>query len=162
MMRLISRCRCIIWRTSRRIQALPYRSFWPTRARRWRWNDGDDGSAGVYDPRNQINVTKDARQAAEIYRDPARKRRSKLDKLDEAAAGIAAGQFAPRPEERRCAACAFCYVCPSDPDSVPFDPAHRDKRQSTDRRELLIFLCHPRQSDWWRPTYRPFSAFVRH
>ncbi|HEX5156438.1 MAG TPA: ATP-dependent helicase [Ktedonobacterales bacterium] len=76
---------------------------------------------GSYDPRHQHDVTDEARKVAERYLDANRKSRSKLDKLDEAAMGIVAGAFAPRPEERRCAACAYCYVCPSDPESV--DPS---------------------------------------
>ena len=85
-------------------------------------DDSDDSdervgaSAGAYDPRNQEDVTDDARKAAEKYRDATRKRRSALDKLDEAARGILAGQFAPRPDDRRCPTCPFCYVCPADPD----------------------------------------------
>lgn len=76
-------------------------------------------SAGAYDPRNQVNVTLEARKAADRYREAPRRQRSKLDKLDEAAMGIRAGQFAPKPEERRCAACAYCYICPADPDDDP-------------------------------------------
>ncbi len=79
-------------------------------------------SADSYDPRHQRDVTDEARKAAERYLDPERKSRSKLDKLDEAARGIVAGAFAPRPNERRCAACAFCYVCPSDPESADPSP----------------------------------------
>jgi superfamily I DNA/RNA helicase/Zn-dependent peptidase ImmA (M78 family) len=79
-------------------------------------------SAGSYDPRHQHDVTDEARKAAERYLDANRKGRSKLDKLDEAAMGIVAGAFAPRPEERRCAACAYCYVCPSDPESAEPSP----------------------------------------
>ena len=81
--------------------------------------DGGETSAGAYDPRNQVNVTLEAHKAAEKYRDTSRKQRSKLDKLDEAGMGILAGQFAPKPEERRCAACAYCYICPADPDDDP-------------------------------------------
>lgn len=62
------------------------------------------------------DVTESARRDAEKYLKPDRKQRSKLDKLDEAALRIAAAQFDPRPEEHRCAACAYCYVCPADPD----------------------------------------------
>ncbi|HEX5548776.1 MAG TPA: 3'-5' exonuclease, partial [Ktedonobacterales bacterium] len=79
-------------------------------------------SAGSYDPRQQHDVTDEARKAAERYLDASRKSRSKLDKLDEAAMGIVAGAFAPHPEERRCAACAYCYVCPSDPENVDPSP----------------------------------------
>jgi ATP-dependent DNA helicase UvrD/PcrA len=82
----------------------------------------EDGAIGAYDPRNQVDVTEAACKDAEIYRNATRKRRSKLDKLDEAAMGIVAGEFAPRPDERRCAACAFCYVCPSDPESATLSP----------------------------------------
>ncbi|HKT40343.1 MAG TPA: PD-(D/E)XK nuclease family protein, partial [Ktedonobacterales bacterium] len=78
--------------------------------------------ADSYDPRHQHDVTEEARKAARRYLDPMRKGRSKLDKLDKAAMGIVAGAFAPRPEERRCAACAFCYVCPSDPESADLIP----------------------------------------
>ena len=87
----------------------------------------DDASADSVDsansdgPQHQQDVTDEARKVAERYLDPVRKSRSKLDKLDEAAMGIVAGAFAPRPEERRCAACAYCYVCPSDSESA--DPS---------------------------------------
>ncbi|HEV2235242.1 MAG TPA: 3'-5' exonuclease, partial [Ktedonobacterales bacterium] len=60
------------------------------------------------------DVTADAQKDVERYLKPGRRGPSRLDKLDAAALGIAAGHFAPRPEERRCAACAFCYVCPAD------------------------------------------------
>jgi DNA helicase II / ATP-dependent DNA helicase PcrA len=70
-------------------------------------------------PRALEHVTEEARKAAERYLDPTRRSRSALDKLDEAALGIAARQFPPRPNEARCAACAYCYVCPSDPESDP-------------------------------------------
>ena len=66
-----------------------------------------------------VDVTETARKDAEKYLKPDRKQRSKLDKLDEAALGIAAGRFVPRPREQRCAACAYCYVCPADPDDAP-------------------------------------------
>jgi DNA helicase II / ATP-dependent DNA helicase PcrA len=66
-----------------------------------------------------VDVTETARKDAEKYLRPDRKQRSKLDKLDEAALGIAAGRFVPRPREQRCAACAYCYVCPADPDDAP-------------------------------------------
>jgi hypothetical protein len=69
-------------------------------------------------PGDLVDVTEIARQAAEKYLKTGRKQRSALDKLDEAAAAIAAARFAPRPEERRCAACAYCYVCPADPDEA--------------------------------------------
>jgi hypothetical protein len=63
-----------------------------------------------------VDVTENARKVAEKYMQPDRKQRSALDKLDEAAAAILAGRFAARPEERRCAACAYCHICPADPD----------------------------------------------
>jgi DNA helicase-2/ATP-dependent DNA helicase PcrA len=63
-----------------------------------------------------IDVTEDARKDAEKYLNPLRRQRAKLDKLDDAARGIAAGLFAPKPDEQRCAACAYCYVCPADPE----------------------------------------------
>ena len=81
---------------------------------------GDDNPGqptSAYDPRNQQFVTEGAEKAARKYLDPTRKARSALDKLDEAALGILAEKFAPRPEEHRCAACPFCYVCPADPES---------------------------------------------
>jgi hypothetical protein len=65
-----------------------------------------------------VDVTEIARNAAEKYSDPGRKRRSALDKLDEAAQGITAGRFPPRFGEARCAACAYYYICPADPDSA--------------------------------------------
>lgn len=79
-----------------------------------------DGTAGAGEPGpgELVDVTDSARQAAEKYLKPDRRQRSKLDKLDEAADGIAAGRFAPRPREQQCAVCAFCYVCPADPDAV--------------------------------------------
>jgi DNA helicase-2/ATP-dependent DNA helicase PcrA len=69
-----------------------------------------------------VDVTLEARKAAETYLNPLRRARSRLDKLDEAAAGIAAGLFAPRPEERRCASCAFHIICPADPEATPLSP----------------------------------------
>ena len=66
-----------------------------------------------------VDVTETARKDAEKYLKPDRKQRSKLDKLDEAALGIAGGRFVPRPREQRCATCAYCYVCPADPDDAP-------------------------------------------
>jgi superfamily I DNA/RNA helicase len=70
-------------------------------------------------PGELVDVTEIARQAAEKYLRPDRRQRSRLDKLDEAALGIAAGRFGSRPQEQRCAACAYCYVCPEDPDGAP-------------------------------------------
>lgn len=63
------------------------------------------------------DMTEKAREDAMKYLDSTRRRRSRLDKLDEAAAGIEAGIFPTRPEERRCLACPFCYICPADPDA---------------------------------------------
>ncbi len=74
-----------------------------------------DPEAGESPRGDVVDVTDVARRAAEKYEKPDRRQRSKLDKLDEAAAGIAAGLFPPRPNERRCAACPYCYVCPADP-----------------------------------------------
>jgi hypothetical protein len=68
------------------------------------------------------DVTDEARQAAEKYLKPGRRQRSALDKLDEAADGIATGRFPPRPREHACAACAYCYVCPADPDGAALPP----------------------------------------
>lgn len=68
-----------------------------------------------------VDVTSEALKAAEEYDRPGRKRRSKLDKLDEAASGIEARLFPPKPDADRCAACAFCYVCPADPEALPGD-----------------------------------------
>ncbi|MFI5273797.1 MAG: UvrD-helicase domain-containing protein [Ktedonobacterales bacterium] len=65
-----------------------------------------------------VAVTDAARACAENFVDPERKRRNRLDKLLEAAAGIAAAQFEPRPDTARCAACAFNTVCPADPDAL--------------------------------------------
>lgn len=85
--------------------------------------DGGDATADASGPKpgDLVDVTEIARRDAEKYMKPGRKQRSKLDKLDEAALGIAAGRFAPRLDERRCAACAYCYVCPSDPESSQSD-----------------------------------------
>ena len=69
-------------------------------------------------PGDLVDMTEIACRDAEKYLKPDRKQRSKLDKLDEAALGIASGRFAPRPDEHRCAACAYCYVCPADPESA--------------------------------------------
>jgi DNA helicase-2/ATP-dependent DNA helicase PcrA len=81
-------------------------------------------------PGDLVDVTEIACRDAEKYLKPDRKQRSKLDKLDEAALRIAARQFAPRPEEARCAACAYSYVCPSDPESagVSFAPQATDAK----------------------------------
>ncbi|MGE5335223.1 MAG: UvrD-helicase domain-containing protein [Nitrososphaerota archaeon] len=78
--------------------------------------DASGDSAGAYDPRNQENVTEKARNDAQRYLDA--RPRARLNKLDRAALGIIAGQFAPRPNERLCEACAYCYVCPSDPENA--------------------------------------------
>jgi hypothetical protein len=69
-------------------------------------------------PGDLVDMTEIARHDAEKYLKPGRRQRSKLDKLDEAALGIASKRFAPRPDEHRCAACAYCYVCPADPEST--------------------------------------------
>ena len=79
--------------------------------------DGSEETSGP-GPGDLVDVTEIARRDAEKYLKLDRKQRSKLDKLDEAALGIASGHFAPRPEEGRCAACAYCYVCPADPESA--------------------------------------------
>jgi hypothetical protein len=63
-----------------------------------------------------VDVTAKIAHDALQYLNPTRKRRSRLDKLDDAARGIAAGRFAPRPNAERCAACAFHNVCPADPE----------------------------------------------
>lgn len=63
-----------------------------------------------------IDVTTEARKAAESYTKPGRKKRSRLDRLDEAARGIEEGRFSPRPDAERCKICAYCYVCPADPE----------------------------------------------
>ena len=82
--------------------------------------DREDVSAETSGPKpgDLVDVTEIARRDAEKYLKQGRKQRSKLDKLDEAALGIATGRFAPRPDERRCAVCAYCYVCPADPESA--------------------------------------------
>lgn len=72
-------------------------------------------------PGDLIDVTGIVSRDAEKYLKPDRRQRAKLDKLDEAALGIAAGRFEPRPNERRCASCAYCYVCPADPESSSSD-----------------------------------------
>jgi hypothetical protein len=79
-----------------------------------------DGAAETTEPGpgDLEDMTEIARRDAEKYLKPGRRQRSKLDKLDEAALGIASGRFAPRPDEHRCAACAYCYVCPADPESA--------------------------------------------
>lgn len=64
-----------------------------------------------------LDATHEARKAADAYRKPGRKARSRLDKLDEAAAGIEAGKFDPKPEVQRCRVCPYCYVCPADPEA---------------------------------------------
>jgi ATP-dependent DNA helicase UvrD/PcrA len=66
-------------------------------------------------PEHVVDATGDARDTAEEYLRPGRQRRNRLDKLDEAAAGISAGRFDPRPNQERCAACAFAAICPADP-----------------------------------------------
>ncbi len=64
-----------------------------------------------------MDMTTEARKAADAYRKPDRKARSRLDKLDKAAAGIEAGQFPPRPNARRCKICPYFYICPADPEA---------------------------------------------
>jgi hypothetical protein len=72
---------------------------------------------GIIQQSDVLDMTEEARRDAMKYLDASRKARSRLDKLDKAAAGIEAGVFPPNPEERRCLACPFCYVCPADPDA---------------------------------------------
>jgi DNA helicase II / ATP-dependent DNA helicase PcrA len=77
------------------------------------------GSAASGPPPGALDdVTEPARRDVEKYLKTDRKQRARLDKLDDAALGIAAGQFAPKPAEDRCAACDFCYVCPADSTEV--------------------------------------------
>jgi ATP-dependent DNA helicase UvrD/PcrA len=87
------------------------------------------------EPGSLEDVTDEARKVAEKYRDPTRRARSRLDKLDRAASGILAGSFPPRPDEQRCAACPYCYVCPADPDpaNIPagWSPSAADTAVST-------------------------------
>jgi superfamily I DNA/RNA helicase/CRISPR/Cas system-associated exonuclease Cas4 (RecB family) len=61
-----------------------------------------------------VDFTEEAQADALKYLNPNRRQRSKLDKLDEAAAGIEAGHFPTKRNEARCLACPFCYICPSD------------------------------------------------
>jgi hypothetical protein len=61
-----------------------------------------------------VDMTAKARQQADAYLRPARKQRSVLDKLDDAAAGIVAGRFPPLPDEHKCARCSFHSICPAD------------------------------------------------
>jgi DNA helicase-2/ATP-dependent DNA helicase PcrA len=63
-----------------------------------------------------IDFTEEAQADAMKYLNPNRRQRSRLDKLDEAAAGIEAGLFPVNPQEARCLACPFCYICPADPE----------------------------------------------
>ncbi|HEX8037258.1 MAG TPA: ATP-dependent DNA helicase, partial [Ktedonobacterales bacterium] len=72
-------------------------------------------------PGDLVDVTGSAARDAEKYQKPGPRQRAKLDKLDDAALGIAAGRFDPHPSEQRCASCAYCYVCPADPESSPLD-----------------------------------------
>ncbi len=64
-----------------------------------------------------MDVTDEARKTVEKYLKPDRKQPSRLDKLDRAAQGIEADQFAPRPDEGRCAVCPYFYICPADPEA---------------------------------------------
>ncbi len=64
-----------------------------------------------------MDMTTEARKAADAYCKPDRKARSRLDKLDRAAAGIEADQFPPRPNARRCKVCPYFYICPADPEA---------------------------------------------
>jgi DNA helicase-2/ATP-dependent DNA helicase PcrA len=77
--------------------------------------EGPDMDMGV--PGNIIDVTDEACKVVEKYIKPGRKQRSRLDKLDEAAAAIEAGRFPPRPQEERCAVCPFYSICPADPEA---------------------------------------------
>ncbi|MGH2484552.1 MAG: PD-(D/E)XK nuclease family protein, partial [Ktedonobacterales bacterium] len=61
-----------------------------------------------------VDMTAKARHLADAYLRPSRKQRSVLDKLDEAAAGIEAGRFPPKPDEHQCARCSFHSICPAD------------------------------------------------
>lgn len=62
-----------------------------------------------------FDVTDAVRKDVAIYLTFPRKRRSRLDNLDEAAAGIDAQRFMPERQNERCLMCAFNMVCPSDP-----------------------------------------------
>jgi hypothetical protein len=69
---------------------------------------------GVSPQSDVVDMTAEAHKDASKYLKPGRKQRSRLDKLDEAALGIEAGWFPPKPNERRCHACPYCYLCPAD------------------------------------------------
>jgi hypothetical protein len=75
-----------------------------------RESDDEPAAATAY----TVDMTAKAIQQAEAYLRPARKQRSVLDKLDDAAAGIVAGRFPPLPDERMCARCSFHSICPAD------------------------------------------------
>lgn len=66
-------------------------------------------------PGETIDLTDEATKAAQKYTKPNRTVRSTLDKLDEATDAIQAGKFPAKPDEHKCAECAFCYLCPADP-----------------------------------------------
>jgi len=80
---------------------------------------GDDAGLDetVPTPFQAIDVTDEARKAVEKYQQPGRRQRSPLDRLDEAASGIEAGHFPPKPQAGRCANCAFRAICPADPEA---------------------------------------------
>ena len=62
-----------------------------------------------------VDVTTKVFADAATYLTPEPRRRSALDKLDDAARAIAAGRFAPRPKtDDACETCPYCYVCPAD------------------------------------------------
>jgi hypothetical protein len=70
-----------------------------------------------------VDVTDRVRKDVGVYLRVGRRARSRLDKLDDAAAGIAAGRFIPRMAEERCGTCAFNWLCPSDPGSATAEPS---------------------------------------
>ncbi len=72
---------------------------------------------GVSPQSDVVDMTAEAHKDASKYLKPGRKQRSRLDKLDEAALGIEAGWFPPKPDERRCRACPYYYLCPADLDA---------------------------------------------
>jgi DNA helicase-2/ATP-dependent DNA helicase PcrA len=73
---------------------------------------------GIPPQSDVVDYTEEAQADAIKYLNPNRRQRSRLDKLDEAAAGIEAGHFPTKRQETRCLACPFCYICPADPEET--------------------------------------------
>jgi len=85
---------------------------------------GVDGELVV--PSTEVDVTEEVAKVAREYLREGRRRKSRLDQLDGAAARIEAGHFPPKPSDRHCAVCAYSCICPADPAGVEISGVHVD------------------------------------